>query len=561
MNESIIDLIKLKQEVKKYIENSIYDKDSIKNLQLLDHSSNWWIFDFKGAFFDSIIAEKISKLFWNEIETMVAKGETVAIGGMESGAIPIVSALTLFPSKNFKVSGFFIRKAKKKSDLAKDIEGYIPEGAKIVIVDDILNSGKSIEKAKKILEANNKTISFNFSIVRYRDKVFYDKKNLFNDVYNLSLFELNDFRVSLGLENISEKIKLVTTRTYSHIWNVQLCKPNPYHVIPKSAPLLYNGFLYFGTDDGTFYALGSTNGSVKWSYKILFGASGKRIYSSPAAYQNTIFFGAYDGNLYALDAITGKKKWVFFDADWVGSSPCVAEDLGLIFIGLEFGLLKKKGGIAAVSVLTGKLIWNFYEMDGLTHASPAYSKKFNVVVCGCNNKKIYCFDAKKGDLKWVFETKGEVKYGAMFDEKKGVVYVGSMDGCVYKIDIKSGELLMTFKTEAGIYSTPVFTEQLLVVGSLDKKIYCWNNETGQIVWSFQTSGRIFASPIIKKNLVYIGSNDGRLRVININNGTLEGEILFAERVVNKICLENNTIYVPTQACEIYAYQEVLKTMN
>jgi len=81
----------------------------------------------------------------------------------------------------------------------------------------------------------------------------------------------------------------------------------------------------------------------------------KLIFSSPCLVENKyICFGAYDGNLYLLDKETSKRKWVFMEADWIGSSPCHAKDLDLIFVGMEYGLWKKQGGVTAIYADTGE---------------------------------------------------------------------------------------------------------------------------------------------------------------------------------------------------------------
>src|SRR5690606_33040225 len=84
------------------------------------------------------------------------------------------------------------------------------------------------------------------------------------------------------------------------MWKFRGEHPNYYHIVPKSAPVLDEARVYFGTDDGTFYALEQRDGSVAWTHKVTYGAHGKFIFSSPAVHDGVVFFGAYDGNVYAL---------------------------------------------------------------------------------------------------------------------------------------------------------------------------------------------------------------------------------------------------------------------
>ena len=95
---------------------------------------------------------------------------------------------------------------------------------------------------------------------------------------------------------------------------------------------------------------------------------------------------------------TGAEKWVWDEADYIGSSPDIADDLNLCFIGLEFGLPGKRGGIAAIDIHTGKTKWSS-QMPAFTHASPLYLPKTKEVAIGSNDGCMYLFDAEKGVLK------------------------------------------------------------------------------------------------------------------------------------------------------------------
>lgn len=547
----------VKENIKKYITNKVFDKSSIKELQLLDGiDKNYWIFNFKSAFFDKAFAKDISFFFWRTVFKKFPNEKSFVIGGLESGAIPVISAIVLYAPKEITVTGFYIRKSQKKSDLAKKIEGDVSAGT-LILVDDILNRGFSFTKAILILEKEARSPDLLFSIIRYRDMKFYESKEHLGNLPFFSIFELNDFTSSLGVKNFStSEEKSHQTLRYNALFAKKISPHNPYYVIPKSAPVLNGELIFQGQDNGSFVAISKHDGQIVWSYQVFFGDRGKRIFSSPVVLGNQVFFGAYDGNLYSLDTKTGERQWVFFDADWIGSSPCAASDIGAIFIGLEFGLVRKKGGVAAVDVKTGKLIWSYYDMGGLTHASPAYSQKEKIVICGSNDKKIYALNAKSGTLKWCFETEGEVKYGAIFNKDQSLCFIGSMDGAIYVLKTKSGELVAKYQTLFGIYSDPVLHEdRYLIVGSLDKNIYCWDTKYGNLVWKVQTNGRIFASPLLHKNRIYIGSNDGFVRVLDPASGAILGVIKTPERVVNKVIVDAGHVYVPTHTCELLCFKE------
>ncbi|WP_435337934.1 PQQ-binding-like beta-propeller repeat protein, partial [Acinetobacter sp. LH3_13] len=87
--------------------------------------------------------------------------------------------------------------------------------------------------------------------------------------------------------------------------------------------------------------------------------------------------------------------WRFIEADWVGSSPALAPELGLLFIGLEFAVEGKRGSVIALRMESGERVWE-YKTRRYTHASPAYWSEKQLVACGSNDNEMLLFDATTG---------------------------------------------------------------------------------------------------------------------------------------------------------------------
>ncbi len=520
------------------IVTNVFKKEEIQEVSL--HSSGTsmpWIFDFKGEAFSDVFLREYAKCFWNIFEKKY-NGE-VQVGGMESGAMPLIAGISLLAPSSSTVHPFYVRKSRKKSDFAKLVEGEVQKDIPIVLVDDILNTASTLLKQIVILEDLGYKVSSVFVCIRFRDMSFYEHLSS-KGIEIVSIFELNDFKEALDVSNLQISPTKNLMRKFSPVYRVKLTsKPNLYIVVPKSSPILVNEYIYVGVDDGTFFCLREVDGSIVWKYNVSFGAKGKKIFSSPAVYKDIVFFGAYDGNVYALNRFTGKREWVFIEADWIGSSPTVDSDTGRLFIGLEFALAKKSGGVVCLSAQTGEVLWRNYEMEGLTHASPGYNKKNNVVICGCNDSFVYAFSADSGKLLWKFKTGGELKYGVVFDDTRGLAIIASLDGGVYTISIKNGTLYARFEGLFGFYSTPVLARDSVIIGGLDKVVYSFSLVTKKMLWKFETSGRIFASGVVSPDAssFFIGSNDGSLYELSVLDGTLLSRTIFSERIVNKVQLK------------------------
>lgn len=498
-----------------------------------------WLFDFRAITLTADSLDAIAELFWEDFSDK----QPFQVGALESAGIALVAAIVMkSKERGTPINGFFIRKSRKREGLMKQIEGTLTKEP-VVLVDDLINTGSSFKKMLSVLEESGLPIMSLFTIVRFRPLEVYAPLG----VPLTSLFTLQDFGLSLHADyppNIRDQ--------FDTVWKFKASNPAYEYVIQKSAPAVDGKRVYFGTDAGTFYALDKDNGSVVWSFDVGAHPEGKGIFSSPALHKGAVYFGAYDGNVYALEAPTGRKIWANSDADWVGSSPALAPDLGLLFIGLEFGLFRKRGGCEAIDIHTGKRVWSD-RTPSLTHGSPLYIKEEGLVVIGSNDGVLYAYDARTGTRKWTFATSGEIKTTAAYDATRRLVVAVSHDGNVYALDAQTGTRSWTFTTSGVFYSIPFVYGDCVYVSSLDKNIYSLDVSTGKKRASFSTSGRIFASPIIAENSVWIGSNDGRLYELEPITLSLRSTQQLSERIVNKIAYDASArhFFVGTVANEMY----------
>ncbi len=542
-----------KMELKRIIESEVFIT-SKKEKSFSEAGVEYkWIFDFKRVLLKVEVLNLLSEIFW-----MIFKERgKFQIGCLEITGVVLVTSFIFkkFQDDGSKTNGFFIRKSRKREGFTRMFEGCELNEDPVVLVDDSMNSGKSFIRQIEALESQKKKVIAVFTMTRFRDLEYYQYLSSKN-IEIISIFELDDFKDSLGVENVRDE-KQNTPIPFKVDWLFRPEDPAYFLVVPKSAPVLDDTSVYFGSDGGYFWSLDKETGDVRWKFKVYSGSmgprkKGKHILSSPKVHGGTVYFGAYDGNVYALETSSGKKKWVNMDADWIGSSPALAPDISLLFVGLEFGLLKKKGGIGAIDMKTGLMKWSFI-MEKYTHASPAYSQKNRIVISGSEEGIVYGFNAINGKVLWKFLTGGAIKASFVLSEDEGYIAFGSFDTFIYVLDIKSGEVMQKWETGNNVYSDAIFKGDYLYMGCTDKMVYCFNYKNGDRVWEYKTNGRIFASPIIVKDRLYIGSNDGILYELTLLDGKVSGMFQSVERIVNRVAFDQKTqcFYVPTVANELY----------
>lgn len=532
-------------DLQKAIQSSAFvsAKSGTRIISSDENTASEWLFDFRALLLQPKWLDRYAEIFWERY----ASKYPFQVCGMESAAISLVAAIVMKGvQRGTPVNGIYIRKSRKRKGLTKQIEGTLSNES-IILVDDLINSGSTFNKQIKILTEAKAHVTHIFTLLAFRDKSAYESLTAENTTCIESVFTLEDF----GIPLLAAKQQHAND-AFETVWRFEAPDPSYNFVVQKSAPIIDNSRIYFGTDAGTFFAIDQATGEIIWTFQTKKHPPGKGIFSSPALSKGVVYFGAYDGNVYALDANTGVKKWAYDDADWIGSSPALAPNLNLLFIGLEFGLFRKRGGIIALRVDTGKRVWE-ERTPALTHGSPLYIKEENTVVIGSNDSVVYAYQADTGTPLWQFQADGEVKSSFAYDAKRRLILFGTLGGTFYALSALNGVPVFAYEMGGGMYSTPCIDGDTVYFASLDKYIYALSLQTGKEIWSFGTNGRIFASPIIADRSLWCGSNDGKLYEIDPATGKLRNFFQATERIVNKVIYNQETkrMFVPTQANELY----------
>ncbi len=112
--------------------------------------------DCKGTLLHPAGLKLTGKIVWE----MIKDSKPDAVGGMTLGADPITLAVTLAALEDgVELMPLIVRKEEKGHGTGKWIEGYIKEGLRVVVVDDVFTTGGSTIKAiEKLREAGAEII-------------------------------------------------------------------------------------------------------------------------------------------------------------------------------------------------------------------------------------------------------------------------------------------------------------------------------------------------------------------------------------------------------------------
>ena len=320
-----------------------------------------------------------------------------------------------------------------------------------------------------------------------------------------------------------------------------------------SSPIVQNGLVYIGSEDGYFYAINEKSGNLKWKFK-----TNGAVHSSSSIYNDIVYFGSFDGYYYALNSKTGKEIWRFktkgehwySEIGMWGMKPndLLMADLWDFYLSTPVIYLDNKSALAifgssdgnmyAVDAKTGKLNWTF-KTDKPIHSTAVIEK--STLFFGGWDGIFYALDCKTGKEKWKFST--EIKTGftgiqASATVSNGVVYFGARDPYFFALDAETGKLIWKYNAEnSWILSSAVVKDNTVYVGTSDTyALLALDAKTGKEKYRFKGNGYVYSSPAIAGNTIYFGDFSGNFFDLNLLSDGKES---------NTIPTENRNKYAPT----------------
>ena len=190
----------------------------------------------------------------------------------------------------------------------------------------------------------------------------------------------------------------------------------------ESSPLVADGTVYVGDQDGRVSAFAAGSGRLRWSYD-----TGAPIKASASLAYGRIFIGNYAGELLALSAPTGRLLWR--SAGHGNFYSTAAVDAGRVYVG------SLDGRVYAFSARNGQLLWSF-GTGSYVYASPAVWR--GLVLIGSYDHAFYALDAATGSTRWRFLVRAPISGAASVVD--GLVYFSSFDHRTFALTASSGRL-------------------------------------------------------------------------------------------------------------------------
>jgi outer membrane protein assembly factor BamB len=211
------------------------------------------------------------------------------------------------------------------------------------------------------------------------------------------------------------------------------------------SPLVVGDVVYVSSTDGNLYALGATDGTLKWSFK-----GRNSFWSRPATDGKVIYQTSMDHYLYAIDLVNGSKKW---DLDLGGPAlgDVVLSDKGIVYTGTL------KSDFLAVDSATHKVVWS-KKLSGSTWAAPLLYKD-NLYI-GTDQNKVYILNAADGTEIKVVDAGGPVTASPVYTQD--AVFITTETGDAFSLSLDGSNKTWTRSVKGKLYSTSVVIGQQVI---------------------------------------------------------------------------------------------------
>jgi outer membrane protein assembly factor BamB len=307
----------------------------------------------------------------------------------------------------------------------------------------------------------------------------------------------------------------------------------------RETPVVSDGLVLVGSDDGALHALDARDGSERWRV-----TTAGRAASSPAVLHGLAVFESGDGVVHAVRQTTGEEIWRFaFDAG--SRDPFVPSPVAA---GERIVAAGETGAVVALDPGSGSVMWRFHTGSPL-HSSPCADGD-SVFVADAGGR-MEAIDAATGAERWRFEAAATALSAPVTSGTE--VLVAAADGRAFALDRASGRLLWTHAAAApAVLSSPAAGGGLaFFAGGEGAAFEADRIDGGQAAWRFASALRA-SSPTLASGLVLFGTDGGTLFALDAQSGREAWRFPSMQAILAAPAIGGGRVYFGNDAGEVFA---------
>lgn len=336
-------------------------------------------------------------------------------------------------------------------------------------------------------------------------------------------------RPNYSVNNQFPKIKIIWSR-------------NIYQTVYTS-PAMNSNKIFFGDDNGIFYAFDANKDNEIWRYK-----SGGRIIGTAAANEKVVVFGSTDKTIYGLDANSGNVLWQHLAGEAVLGSATI--DGNTVYIGAS------DGSFYAFDVNTGSIKWQYTGIEGYIECKPLVHN--DKVIFGAWDQHLYALNKNDGTLAWKWKGGQE---GMHFSPaavwpvaSKDKIFIVAPDRNMTAINVNTGETIWR-TSESQVRESIGISEdkQRVYAKTMQDNVVCYsaNSDTPELLWTANVGYGYdhAASMLVEKGGTVFGSTkNGVIFAIHAKTGELLWKHKLSNTLIGTVIPINGNrcVYVTSQ---------------
>jgi outer membrane protein assembly factor BamB/orotate phosphoribosyltransferase len=488
-----------------------------------------WTLDCREVLLMSRPLMLAARLLWQQLRPY----RPAMIGGMTVSADPLTVALLYEAMRDgHELSGFLVRKAPKGAGLRKQVEGPpIRPGVRVALVDDLINTGVTLNRTLGALEPYNPEVvaiavvvdfeATGSRILREEDVVPFEH-----------LFTLRE----LGIRSVG-----ASPNRQEPVWTWSASAVE-LDATPVGEPAIAGNWIYAAI--GTRQLMALRDETEQWSFR--FRSPGSGTPTPPVVHEGAICIAAPDGYVYALSAYGGGLHWETPLAVQAASQT-IDSERGLLIVG---GAAGAEGRLAALRIEDGFVTWE------TAAAAPIRATCVDLqraqVIIGTDDGTIGAYDASAGRLRWTTRTRGAVR-GAPCVDRDGRCFAGSRDGLLYALDADSGRQLWTRRLGRFVDSAPLVADDLVVAGG-PTHLVALERSTGTIRWVAATGGQVTGAVAARDAALICGSTDGGVYIVDRESGSVLSRYPTGGAIRSRPAMDGDRYAVASDNGKLYGFR-------
>lgn len=321
-------------------------------------------------------------------------------------------------------------------------------------------------------------------------------------VYFLSLFSLSCQHLHAPSSNQAG---------FSAKWN-HGTEPDDYYFNPplhRMRPLIHGDDVIEGNGLDNISSYDAQSGKINWRLEVSGGVEG-----GAALDTNTVYFGGNDGNFYAVNADTGFVKWKVAVNTEVLAAPLVTHDKIYFVGGNNIVLALKKSD--------GSKLWGYHRQQPSYFSVRAAATPLlhaNQLYLGTADGFFISLNANSGSLLWERQLNTNKKFKdvdatPVLDNDR--IFVSSFDGALYCLELNSGKVI--WKYDEGGYVPPLIISDKLFYATTTRKFVALSKSTGKEIWKIENLEGIATAPGLMNGKVFFGESNGDVKLVSPLNG-------------------------------------------